>query len=128
MIVVSNKLNAQSLSIMSDLERQHQNCLDKGEDMLGCSRRYYLQMDSMLNMAYNNLRKKCSKQEKAKLKNEQISWLKKRDKYLKEQENEFQKEYKAKEWGSDMFMVVYDSDAEFIKERTLVLIRRANKN
>ncbi len=118
---------AQTLSMISDLDRRHQNCLDKGQQMQSCSRLYYLQMDSVLNMAYNNLKLSLSSNDRLVLKKEEINWLKKRDKYFKNQVKEFQQKLKSGEWGPDMFMIVYDNDAEFIKERNIVLINRISK-
>jgi hypothetical protein len=40
--------NSQSLNTVDILERQNQACLDKGVFMLGCSKVFYIQMDSFI--------------------------------------------------------------------------------
>jgi uncharacterized protein YecT (DUF1311 family) len=115
---------AQSLKTIEELERKHQACLDSGINMFGCSKRFYFQMDSMLNIAYNALRSALPPEGKAALKEEQLAWLKKRDIYFKKQNASYRKNVKSGEWGPDMYMVVYDMDAEFVKERTINLFKR----
>ena len=44
--------DAQSSQTMDQIDILYQSCLDKGIDMLGCSKAYYLKMDSMLNVVY----------------------------------------------------------------------------
>jgi len=117
---------SQSLKDISILADQHQKCLDEGVDMQGCSRNYCLQMDSCLNLVYNNIRKLLTDTEKENLKKEQLNWLKKRDLYYKKEQSEFKKQFDSGEWGSDMFMIVYQNDAEFVRKRVVVLIQKLN--
>ncbi len=109
------------------LETWNKKCLDSGVNMLGCSREYYLKMDTMLNVVYFNLYKKMSPQVQSYLKKEQRDWLNKRDDYFKQQNKKVRKKEKQKEAGRDLYMLVYQEDAEFIKIRILELINRLNK-
>ncbi len=122
-----NMCSAQTLDEVSILEHKHQICLDKGADMLGCSVRYYAQMDSVLNLAYSNLRSKIPLKEKDAFKAEQRDWFKKRDKYFKEEETGFKKQAQKEEWGSDMYMILYDKEADFVRRRVIELINRFDK-
>src|SRR4051812_23221934 len=74
---------SQTLATVDSLESQHQACLDKGEFMLGCSERFYFQMDCLLNIQYKKLRAKCDSVQKINLKDDQIKWLAVRDKQFK---------------------------------------------
>lgn len=114
----------QTVEIVENMDTKHQTCLDSGIDMLGCSKSFYLQMDSMLNVVYHQLRATLGEKQKQALKNQQFKWIKKRDIYFKKQDNTFQKKYEKGEWGIDMEMISYDDKANFIKERVIVLIRR----
>ena len=95
--------------------------------MLGCSKRYYYQMDSMLNVVYNKLKASLSQSKKDSLKKEQLNWLKKRDLYFEKQNKEFRYKFQSGEWGSDMAMITYDNQAEYVKDRVIILIKKLQK-
>lgn len=118
---------AQTISTINVLAEKHQSCLDSGIDMLGCSKSYYFQMDSMLNVVYNKLRASLSQSEKDSLKKEQLNWLKKRDLYFEKQNKEFREKAQSGEWGSDMAMITYDNQAEYVKDRVIILIKKLHK-
>jgi len=120
-------VNAQTLETITDLSNKHQICLDSGTHMLYCSRRYYTEMDSMLNLVYRNLRTRLSEKRKTELKTEQIKWLHKRDEDHKHTVKTYEKYVKSGEWGPEMYlMIYYDHDAEFIRKRVVELINRLN--
>jgi len=122
-ISVSSKSVGQTLESISVFEKQNQDCLDKGEDMMGCSALYENQMDSMLNLAYNNLRKTLSQTEQDSLKTEEVNWLKKRDKEFKKIAKEETEELGE---GEDALMATYQDEGNFIKARVIVLVKRLN--
>lgn len=115
---------------VDSLEKQYQSCLDKGEYMLGCSKLFYQQMDSLLNVYYKKLRSSCDSAQKENLKDEQFAWLEKRDKTF----NETQKQTKAgakkngSSGGQDEQMFVADKNAQFVKERVIELNAANPKN
>jgi uncharacterized protein YecT (DUF1311 family) len=80
---------AQTLRDLTTIDKKYQTCLDKGTNMLACSQLYYSQMDSLLNVTYNQLRRPLDQSGKAALKNEQLKWLGKRDVYFKKVEKEY---------------------------------------
>jgi uncharacterized protein YecT (DUF1311 family) len=124
LFITSYSTNAQSIQDVDRLTKKNQVCLDSGIDMLGCSKKFFAQMDSVLNVAYKSLRNGLSEQKKAALKQEQLQWLKKRDAFFKKSNQEFQKKYSTGEWGSDMAMVTYGDQADFVKQRVIQLIKR----
>ena len=119
-----NKSYSQTLKSIAIIEKQTQDCLDKGIGMMACSATYEDQMDSLLNLAYNNLRKKLSQAGKDSLKAEEMDWIKKRDKQFKIIAKEETKELGD---GQDGLMATYQSEGDFIRERVIVLIKRLNK-
>lgn len=125
--LLSASAGAQSIPDIDRVAAIHQECLDEGKDMKGCARSYYLQMDSMLNVVYKKLRASLNTSQQAALKQEQLQWLKARDRYLKKQRQEYDTQVKKGEWGSDMFMVVYDNAAMFVEKRVRTLIMRMKK-
>ena len=115
---------AQTVKSIDDMSKKYQTCLDAGKDMLGCSQHFYAQMDSTLNVAYNNLLTLLNSTEKESLKKEQLMWLKKRDTYFKKKDKIFQDNVKKGNWGQDMKMITYDDKANYVKERVIVLIKK----
>ncbi len=116
--------NAQLKNSMDRIYQDHLKCLDSGINMLGCSRKYYLEMDSMLNLTYKKLRASLNEAEKSKLKEEQLKWLKERDAYFEDQNRIFNEKVTSGEWGNDMYMVTYDDKADFVRKRVLDIIKR----
>ena len=76
--------------------------------MLNCSRAYYSQMDSLLNVVYNNIRRPLDLAEKSALKQEQIKWLHKRDAYFKKIDKEYAEENSQGFAGNDSRMIAID--------------------
>ena len=124
LIIISFNCNSQTLKTIEKIESSYQNCLDKGDNMKGCSVEYYKKADSLLNVAYKKLRLKLSVKEQSSLKAEQLEWLKKRDKYFKKVYSETKKEGDFIEGSNDFDMIVIDKKAEFVFERVKVLIKR----
>jgi uncharacterized protein YecT (DUF1311 family) len=119
--------SAQTIESVENMATKYQTCLDTGVDMLGCSKRFYFQMDSMLNVVYENQITTLEASKKATLERQQIAWLKKRDNYFKKQDKKSQYKIRKSEWGKDMEMITYDEKANFIKRRVIDLIKRGNK-
>jgi uncharacterized protein YecT (DUF1311 family) len=123
-ITLSFNCNSQTLKTIEEIETSYQNCLDKGDNMKGCSVEYYKKADSILNVAYKKLKLKLSIEEQSSLKAEQLEWLKKRDKYFQKIYSETKKEGDFIEGSNDFDMIVIDKKAEFVFERVKVLIKR----
>ncbi len=124
LIILSLSCNSQTLKTIEKIETSYQNCLNKGDNMKGCSVEYYKKADSLLNVVYKKLRLKLSTEEQSSLKTEQLEWLKKRDKYFKKVNSETKKEGDFSEGSNDFDMIVIDKKAEFVFERVKALIKR----
>lgn len=100
--------------------------------MFGCAKKFYFQMDSMLNVIYFKLRSTLDTSKQTGLKKEQKLWLAKRDTYFKKTFSEFKKKNPnnspyGSAWGAqDDAMFMYNDNAEFIKSRVLILLRKLN--
>lgn len=118
--------NAQTMKTIEQLENKYHNCLDSGINMKNCSVTYYNESDSLLNVVYTKLKAKLNSTEQIKLKNEQLSWLKKRDLYFKKAYLEVKNEIPFP--GSDDFEMIYtDKKSDFVMDRVKKLIVRLNK-
>jgi len=113
---------AQTLAELTNIDKKYKACLDKGANMLHCSQLYYKQMDSLLNVTYNNLRKPLGQSGKTALKNEQIKWLEKRDAYFKQIDKEYAAENSNGFAGNDSRMIAIDEKARFVRTRVEELI------
>ncbi|OCX53375.1 hypothetical protein BEL04_03480 [Mucilaginibacter sp. PPCGB 2223] len=121
MVFLGEKGFGQTIKTIDSLEKSYQACLDKGVNMLDCTKVHYQQMDNMLNLVYQKLHKKMSPTQFSQLKAEQIAWLSKRDKYFKN----IPLEPEEKALGAqDREMVIVDKKSDFVKERVMVLLKK----
>ncbi|WP_207492579.1 lysozyme inhibitor LprI family protein [Aridibaculum aurantiacum] len=119
---------AQNKNDLQHLENLYQSCLDKGEDMNGCARTYYLQMDSMLNVTYKKLRSTLNAEEQKQLKTEQLQWLQKRDKYFAENKKKINYSTGSNSpIPSDELMLMYDQHALFVQQRIYYMVNKLQK-
>lgn len=123
-ILVSLNCNAQTMETVNKLKTSYQHCLNSGSGMKDCSIEYYNQSDSLLNVAYKNLKLKLSSKEQSKLKKEQLDWLKKRDLYFEKVYADTKKEGHFIEGSSDFDMVVFDEKANYVFARVKELIKK----
>jgi uncharacterized protein YecT (DUF1311 family) len=123
-ILFSFNCKAQTIETVNKLKTSYQRCLDSGNGMKNCSIDYYNQSDSLLNVAYRNLKLKLSSKEQSKLKKEQLDWIKKRDLYFEKVYSDTKKEGHFAEGRSDFDMVVFDEKANYVFARVRELIKR----
>ena len=112
---------AQSKEMRSDLmvrDANYQSCLDEGEDMLACSRSYYIQVDSILISAHEHLRNKLKPAEQSRLAKEHQEWLKLRDRQFEKIDKDNLME------GRNYEMFRYHEKAAVLKKRALTLMSR----
>ena len=114
---------SQTITTLNKIKRDHQNCLDKGGYMLGCSLDYYKKTDSLLNVVYTKIRLKLNPTKRVKFKNEQLGWLKKRDLYFRKVEKNTKNEV-GEIIGNDLRMIITDKEADFVFYRVEELVKR----
>jgi uncharacterized protein YecT (DUF1311 family) len=123
-IMLAFNCNAQTIETVNKLKSSYQQCLNSGSGMKNCAIEYYNQSDSLLNVAYKNLKLKLSSKEQSKLKKEQLDWLKKRDLYFEKVYSDTKKEGHFTEGSSDFDMVVFDEKANYVFSRVKEIIKR----
>lgn len=123
-ILIAFQCNAQTMETVNKLRNDYQTCLNSGSGMKNCSIEYYNQSDSLLNVAYKNLKLKLSSKEQSRLKKEQLDWVKKRDLYFEKVYSDTKKEGHFIEGSSDFDMVVFDEKANYVFTRVKELIKR----
>lgn len=117
---------SQTTKTIDSLETKCQECLDRGEFMLGCSEMFYYQMDSILNIRYKLLRSRSNATQKSNLKTEQLKWLAKRDKQFAINKQKVHKQAVIDEMdgGQDEMMILTQKNADFIKARVIELLKK----
>ncbi|MFH6959726.1 lysozyme inhibitor LprI family protein [Flavobacterium aquidurense] len=123
-ILFAFNCNAQTMETVSKLKASYQKCVDSGSGMKNCAIEYYNESDSVMNVAYRNLKLKLSSKEQSKLKKEQLDWIKKRDLYFEKVYSDTKKEGHFVEGSSDFDMVVFDEKANYIFARVKELIKK----
>jgi len=99
-------------------DANYRSCLDKGENMLACSRSYYIQVDSILVSAHEHLRNKLKPVEQSRLAKEHQEWLKLRDRQFREIDKDNPVE------GRDYEMFRNHEKTAVLKKRALTLMSR----
>ncbi|PSK91542.1 lysozyme inhibitor LprI family protein [Taibaiella chishuiensis] len=122
--------SAQTLQTIRDIEAVTQRHLDEGINMLGYTSGLYMQMDSLLNLVYKQLKQQLSPAGAAQLKQEQRQWLRQRDRHFQQLYSETAKESGTERsaWGEIEYLGIYYAEAVFVKERVIQLIKRRDKN
>jgi len=129
LIPVCSTCFAQSEKTIDSLTTKYQTCLDEGKNMLDCSKLFYRQMDSMLNVVYFKQYSKLDSAHKIQLRNEQRLWLKSRDLFFKKTLNRFKQKNPGispvgnASGAEDDAMIMLDENAEFVKERIILLLK-----
>jgi uncharacterized protein YecT (DUF1311 family) len=113
---------AQTNDDVNMLQQRYQKCLDSGQAMRNCALVFFNQMDSLLNLAYNQLRSNSDSIQKNNLKDDQKDWLMSRDNYFKKTKADLKG--KAKTMTQDAEMMMHDKNAAFVKTRVLELIKK----
>lgn len=115
---------SQTHQTIDSLSDKTQECLDKGDYMLGCAQAYYYQIDSLLNRRYNTLSSLCNTTQKTNLKNEQLKWLSIRDKQFEINRQKIHKQAIADGMagGQDEEMIRIQTNAAFVISRVKELI------
>ncbi len=112
------------VEVLDSLYEANQAQLDLGVGMKQAEMKYAHQMDSMLNVIYEELMLQVSQEQKDAIRSDQNEWLIEKNRYYEEIENELKDEFGGTvEVNSDDFqMVIYSRRAEFIRERAEELI------
>jgi hypothetical protein len=117
---------AQADKSIDEMEAAHKACLSVKPDSSGCSRLFLIQMDSMLNIVFNQVKELTFSDEKVALMKDQISWNLRRDAYFKKQDINFSYQLAEGTWKKDMIRVVYENKADFLVKRIRQLLKRAS--
>ena len=124
LILLAFTTQSQTLAQLGSMSKKYQDCLDAGTNMLGCSQQYYKQMDSLLNVVYNKIRKPMNATDKLALKNEQLKWLQRRDTYFKKVDRQSAVDSGSGPIGQDFLMIALDEKASLVRKRVEELMKR----
>jgi uncharacterized protein YecT (DUF1311 family) len=123
--LLSGKLFAQTNKsvtpqLLEQLDKAHQTCLDKGENMWDCSHYFYNQMDSLLNVVYKSIKNNSAPEVFNALKQDELNWIAQRDKVYS---GSFKGNKKNVLGTTDASMAALSVEANFVKKRILYLLQ-----
>jgi len=126
-ITLVQKVNDYKI-IVDSLTKVNQKKLDAGVNMLQTEKSYYAQMDSMLNVVYQDLIKSYNKTDAEHLKKEQRQWLMERDTFFSNIQKKYQKESGSLDFlPKDYQLIIYGEKTLFVEEKVHTLINLLDK-
>ena len=122
LMLVSNYSFSQVQKEIDKIITNRQKCFDDITNrMVFCAQVYYNDIDELLNIEYKKIRIVLNETEKLKLKQEQLAWLKLRDKNYLKIHKEVKKDLEGDDVSEDFRMICYDKEALFVQKRILEL-------
>ena len=106
------------------METAHKECLKIKSDSNNCSKMFLSQMDSMLNVVFNEVVKTNPSDKKSSLLKEQMSWSKKKGEFYKKQDDTFVYNLKDGIWTKDMIRITYQQKADYLLKRIRILLKQ----
>ena len=124
MLIFSVKMQAQTALAINEMEDSYKSCLKIKPDSNICSKTFLNQMDSMLNVVFNEVVAANPSDKKSELLKDQLSWSKKKAEFFKKQEDTFVYNLKDGIWTKDMIRVTYQQKSDFLLKRIRVLLKK----
>lgn len=124
LLFASINIQAQIAVSINEMETAHKDCLKIKSDSNNCSKIFLSQMDSMINVVFNEVVKTNPSDKKATLLKEQMSWSKKKGEFFKKQDETFVYNLKDGIWTKDMIRITYQQKADYLLKRIKVLLKQ----
>lgn len=121
--ILSISMKAQTPALIEQMEASHKECLRIKPDSIPCSRVFFYQMDSMVNVIYEKAKSEVPAGDKAAFIREQLSWVAKKEAFFKKQDVNFAFNLQEGTWKREMIRVVYEAKADFILKRIKSLLK-----
>jgi hypothetical protein len=115
--------HAQTAEQIYQMEVSHKECLGIKPDSIACSRVFFYQMDSMVNVVYNKAKEDVSPDERSQFIKEQLSWAYRKESFFKKQDENFIFNLKEGTWKKEMIRIVYEQKADFLLKRIKSLLK-----
>jgi uncharacterized protein YecT (DUF1311 family) len=115
---------AQTANTIDEMEAVHKECIRIKEDSVVCSRKFLAQMDSMVNIVFNEVKAKVAADEKAALVQDQMSWTKKKGEFFKKKDDTFVYNLQEGIWKKDMIRITYQQKADYLLKRIRLLLKK----
>ena len=113
--------------VIAEMESDHKVCLQIKPDSIACSRNYFFQTDSMLDIIFNKVKTEIPSDEQMQLMKEQLSWAGKKNAYFSKQDINFAYNIKEGTWKKEMIRFVYENKGDFILKRIKILLKKLNQ-
>jgi uncharacterized protein YecT (DUF1311 family) len=107
------------------MDTTSQHCFDEGLNFVDCSNTLYKQVDSILNVVYKLMKSKMDAATFIQLKEEQLNWLKKRDQFFKEVNQDYkQRDKYFQEDEESNRAVAISRKAEYVEKRIKYILQK----
>lgn len=116
--------NAQLAQTIEQMEAANKECLHIKPDSGYCSKLFHEQMDSMVVVVFEKVKKQAAPSEQKKIIEEQISWAKKKGEFCKKQDETFVYNLQEGTWKKDMIRITYQQKAEYVLKRIKALLKQ----
>ncbi|MDH7462516.1 hypothetical protein QEG73_14545 [Chitinophagaceae bacterium 26-R-25] len=123
----------QTRKVVDSVDVKYQECLDNGRHTFGCAKKYYSQMDSLVNCFYHSIYNSLDTTKKLDFRKDEIDWLNKRDKYFKKtylsfkKDNPYQEPFTKPKGAEYDAMLMFDKNAKYVRDRVITLARQLDK-
>ena len=110
---------------LDQMDSSCQHCIDEGFNFVDCSNKLYIQVDSVLNVVYKLMKSKMDASTFMQLKQEQLKWLKKRDQFFKEVNQDYRQNDKYDQVDKEANRAVAISrKTEYVENRIKYILQK----
>ncbi|MDI3322075.1 lysozyme inhibitor LprI family protein [Pinibacter soli] len=123
----------QTRKVIDSVDVKYKVCLDNGRQTFACAKKYYCQMDSLVNAFYHTIYNSLDTTKKSEFKKNEIEWLNKRDKYFKKtylsfkKDNPYQEPFTKPKGAEYDAMIMFDKNAKYVRDRVIALAKMLDK-
>jgi|GEM_PF-427501 len=123
----------QTRKVVDSVDVKYQECLDNGRHTFACAKKYYSQMDSLVNFYYLTIYTSLDTTKKIDFRKDEIEWLNKRDKYFKKtylcfkKDNPYQEPFTKPKGAEYDAMQMFDKNAKYVRDRVISLAKMLDK-
>jgi uncharacterized protein YecT (DUF1311 family) len=123
----------QTRKTVDTMDVKYKECLDNGRHTFSCAKKYYTQMDSLVNQLYRSIYSSLDTVKKVDFKKDEVEWLNKRDKYFKKtylcfkKDNPYQEPFTKPKGAEYDAMLMFDKNAKYVRDRVISLSKLLDK-
>jgi hypothetical protein len=125
--------SGQTRKVVDSFDMKYHECIDNGRQTFSSSKKYYCQMDSLVNFFYHTIYNSLDTTKKVEFRKDEIEWLNRRDKYFKKtylkfkKDNPYQEPFTKPKGAEYDAMIMFDKNAKYVRDRVMALAKMMDK-